>query len=133
MFIHCNRKFNSCEIWFLHNNKDFIKRKLYLGTCPICGACIVKLSEQRRYDGKIFKQTFYKKNAENIFHKLINQVEYTNGDIPRFKKVPTGFCYGENIEVHNKDGKVIGIKQKRCDYYGSKEVIKKFKPSYPSS
>lgn len=132
MFIHCNRKFKSCEIWFLHNNKDFVKRKLYLATCPICGACIVKLQEIRKYDGAFFSKTFYKKQAENLTLKLLSQVDYTNFDVKKFKKIPYGLCFGENKEIRNRNGDIVTIKQKRCDYYGSKEVISKVKPSYSS-
>ena len=132
MFIHCHRKFNSFEIWFLHNTRDFIKRKLYLGTCPICGACIVELVETRKYDGAFFRRTFYKKEAEKVTHKMITQVEYTNKDIKKFKKVPFGLCYGENKEIHNSKGEIIEIRQKRCDKFGTKELILKLKPSYSS-
>ena len=132
MFTHCNRKFASFEIWFLFDNKDFTKRKLYLGVCPVCGACIVELVETRKYDGAFYRKTYYKKEAEKLTDKMRSQVEYTNHDIKRFKKVPLGFCYGENIEIHNSKGQIIEIRQKRCDYFGNKEIILKLKPSYSS-
>lgn len=127
MFLHCNKKFNSFEIWFLQDNKDFERRKLYLGECPVCGASIVELVETRKYDGAFFRKTFYKKDADKVTQKMILQVEYTNHDIKRLKKVLFGFCYGENKEIHNSKGEVISIKQKRCDYFGNKEVILKIK------
>ena len=132
MLTHCHRNFSSFEIWFLHNNKDFTKRKLYLGTCPVCGSCIVELVETRKFDGAFFRKTFYKKEAEKIIQKLITQVDYTNKDIKKFKKVPYGLCYGENKEVHNRKGEIIEIRQKRCDRYGTKELILTLKPSYSS-
>ena len=132
MFIHCNRKFNSCEIWFLYDNKDFTKRRLYLGACPICGACIVKLVEIRKYDGKIFKKIYYKKEAEKLMQKMMSQVQSTGSDIHKIKRVPVGFYYGENIEIHNSKGHIIEIRQKRCDFFGNKEIILKLKPSYSS-
>lgn len=116
----------------MHNNKDFVKRKLYLATCPICGACIVKLVETRKYDGAIFSKIFYKKEAEKLTLKMLSQVQYTNLDIIEVKKTPYGLCYGENKEIHNSKGEIIGIKQKRCDYFGNKEVILKIKSSYSS-
>lgn len=132
MFIHCNRKFKSYEIWFLHNNRDFINRKLYLGICPNCGADVVEIIETRKYDGAVFRKTYYKKEAEKLTSKLSTQIDYTSNDIKKFKKVPFGLCYGENIEIHNSQGQIIEIRQKRCDYFGSKEVIYKLKPSYSS-
>ena len=132
MLTHCHRNFSSFEIWFLHNNKDFTKRKLYLGTCPVCGSCIVELVETRKFDGAFFRKTFYKKEAEKIIQKLITQVDYTNKDIKKFKKVPYGLCYGENKEIHNRKGEIIEIRQKRCDRYGTKELILTLKPSYSS-
>ena len=132
MFIHCNRKFKSYEIWFLHNNRDFMKRKLYLGECPICGSSVAELIETRKIDGAVFRKTLFKKEAEKLIEKLSTQVEYTSADVRKFIKVPFGLCYGENIEIHNKAGNIIEIRQKRCDYFGTKEVILKVKPSYSS-
>jgi hypothetical protein len=109
-----------------------MKRKLYLSTCPICGACVVKLVETRKYDGEIFSKIYYKKEAEKLIQKMITQVEYTSADVKKFKKVPFGLCYGENTEIHNRKGEIIEIRQKRCDYFGAKEVIKKFKSTYSS-
>lgn len=125
VFIHCNRKLKSFEVWFLQNNKDFYKRKVYLGTCPVCGACLAELFEIRKYDGAVFRKTFYKKEAENLIQKVLPQVEYTSRDVKKFKKTPFGLCYGENKELHNKQGKVIRIEQRRCDYFGTKEIILK--------
>lgn len=132
MFVHCNRRFKSFEIWFLHNNRDFFKRKLYLGNCPVCGSCLAELCETRKYDGSVFRKTFYKKAAENIIHSLIKQVDYTSGDVKKIPKEPYGLCYGENIEIHNSKGKIIQIRQKKCDFYGTKEIILKIKPSCSS-
>ncbi|MCD7740284.1 MAG: hypothetical protein LUH11_02935 [Candidatus Gastranaerophilales bacterium] len=127
MFTHCNRKIKPLEIWFLQDNKDFIKRKLYLALCPICKACIVKLYEIRKSDGSLFKRTYYKREAENVTKKMIKQVEYTSSDVKKIKKIPFGLCYGENSEIHNSKGEIIEIRQKRCDFFGVKEIILKVK------
>ena len=39
-------------------------------------------------------------------------------------KAPSGFKYGKNIEI-KKNGKIIGIKQYACDFYGNKVLVKK--------
>lgn len=127
MFTHCNRKFKSFEKWFLFNNKDFINRKLSLGTCPICKSCIVELFEVRKSDGKVYRKVFYKKDAEKVIQQVIKDVEYTSGDIKQFSKEPFGFSYGENIEIRNRKGEVIKIKQKKCDFYGVKKVVRNIK------
>lgn len=103
-----------------------------MGYCPNCGADVAELMEVRKIDGAGFRKTYYKKDAENLIKKLSSQVEYTSADIKKFKKVPFGLCYGENIEIHNRQGEIIEIRQKRCDYFGTKEVILKVKPSYSS-
>lgn len=132
VFIHCNRKFKSFEAWFLLDNKDFMKRKMCLGTCPICGARTVELIETRKYDGAIFRKTFFKKDAEKLIQKMQLQIEHTSADIKRLKKAPFGLCYGENVEIRNHKGEIVEIRQKRCDYFGAKEIILKIKPSYSS-
>jgi len=130
MFIHCNRKFNSVEVWFLRDNQDFTNRKLFLGTCPICGCDVVSLVEKRKADGVIFRQKEYKKNALKIIAQSIKQVEYTNKDIIKIKKIPFGLCYGENKEIKNSKGKVIKIIQNRCDFFGAKEIVSKINSWY---
>ena len=127
MFTHCNRKFKSLEIWFLNDNRDFTKRRAYLGVCPVCGACIIELVETRKYDGALYRKTFVKSEAEKLINKLMLQVQYTSIDVKKIKRTPFGFCYGENIEIHNSKGDVIEIRQKRCDFFGSKEVISRVK------
>lgn len=109
-----------------------MRRKLYLGECPNCGADVAELIETRKYDGAVFRKTLFKKEAEKLIQKLSTQIEYTSADVKKFKKVPFGLCYGENVEIHNRQGQIIEIRQKRCDYFGSKEVIYKLKPSYSS-
>lgn len=132
MFTHCHRKFNSYNCWFLFDNKDFTNRKLYIGICPDCGACIVRLVETRKYDNMIFSRYFYKKEAEKVIQKQSSQINYTSKDIQKFKKTPFGLCYGENKEIRNHNGEITEIRQKRCDYFGTKEVIVRIKPSYSS-
>jgi len=123
VFIHCNKKFRPIETWFLYDNKDFTKRKLFLGICPICGADAIKLVETRKSDLKSYQQIFFKSKAVKIISLLIKQVEYTDKDVKKIKKTPFGLCYGENIEIHNSKGEIVKIKQKRCDYFGNKEII----------
>jgi len=133
MFSHCQTKSRIVETWFLHKNKEFHRRKLILGICPICDSDVAALVETRIKDGKMFRQVFYKKKVEDIIALLINQVYYASSDAVKKSKTPYGLCYGENKEIKNSKGEIVEIRQKRCDFFGCKEPIFRDKPSYSSS
>lgn len=57
-------------------------------------------------------------NYKNLDRKL-----FTSDDIKIRKGKPYGWTYGENVEIHDKQGNVVQVKQKRCDYFGQKETI----------
>ena len=124
MFTHCKKRFKPLEVWFLKDNENFTRRKFYLATCPICGKGIAKLVETRIADGIIFYDTILGDKLEKITPRLIKEVDYTNKDLVKIQSAPYGFCYGENKEIHNSKGEVVEIQQKRCDFFGNKQIIK---------
>ena len=124
MFNHCGMKFKPIEVWFLADTKECTDRTLYIGFCPRClkdFTCLIETD-------KIKNQTYYKIKQGN---KAIKEVElcradklYTSQDVKVQKGTPSGWIYGENKEIHNRKGEVISIRQKACDFYGQKEIIK---------
>lgn len=111
-------------MWFLRSNKDFTNRKLEIGCCPECFNHVVRLTEKRLIDGKVFPTIYTRSKAEKVISACENEIEYTNLDILSKKGTPFGFRYGENIEkVNKKTGERIKI-EKACDFYGNKETIR---------
>ena len=108
--------FKPHEVWFLNDNEKFTHRRFYLATCPVCKKGLAKLVETRLLGGDLL---------EKYTDRLIKEVRYTDQDLIKLKSVPYGFCYGENQEVHNNKGDVIEIRQKKCDFFGNKQLLKK--------
>ena len=129
MLKHC-REFKEYDIWFLCNTKQFQDRKLYLGKCPECLKDIARLDETRILDGVVFQDCAKGyKAVEKLCDKVRHQIITTAQEITIKRGKPYGLCYGENKEIHNNKGKVIATRQKCCDWYGQKEVIKEVKLS----
>lgn len=118
-------RFRPEEIQFLYNNEMFSHRRLEIGCCPKCDKLLARLVETRIVDGKVFDVTYKKSKAENIIRELKDQIQYTSLDAPKHDGL-FGFRYGENTERINKKTGERTVTQKACDFYGSKEVVKKF-------
>lgn len=116
------------DIWYLENIKDFEKRRIIIGEYR--GSLTTCLIETRKTDGKIFTQTEFNKKAENVLKNEKNRILYKRSEYLKSKKgKPYGWTYGENIEVKNNKGEIISIRQKRCDYFGQKEIINEIRYS----
>ena len=127
MFVHCNRKILSDEIWYLYDNEVFTDRRLKMTICPTCGHILARLIETRKTDGKKFDEMYSKGKARKLIDECKKELNYSNLDIPKGNKTLYGFRYGENKEyINKKTGETIII-QKACDFYGNKETVKRIK------
>lgn len=119
----CNKPILQCEIWLLEDLKNFTARKLYTAKCPICKENLVILYEKRISDGKIFKQKYTKLEAIKTLYrekKRIAAIFHKTGKIDL-----NGWLYGHNVEIKNKQGKVVQIRQYASDFYNNKRLVKK--------
>lgn len=121
---HCNSVFQAEDIWFLLDDEKYTNRKLYLASCPICGKKIALYSYCDSKCENYFEQYFYSGGAKRVKEKYKKEVVSTLLGYRKRYKAPSGFKYGKNVEI-KKDGKVIGIKQYACDFWGNKELVKK--------
>ena len=124
---HCNNDFNSYDVWFLYDNATDKNRRLLLGRCPVCKKDVVALVETRKNDGRVFVQKETGEKAVKLIDDAIlkNDVVYseTSLKIKQGNGAPFGLCYGDNKEIHNHKGEVIGVRVNRCDWYAQKETI----------
>lgn len=127
MLIHCNMRVRPEEIQFLFSNEDFTHRKLEITHCPKCDKLLAKLVEKRIIDGKMFETQVQQGKAHRLINSCKNDIEYTSLDCPKGNKTLFGFRYGENKEKINKKTKEVTLVQKSCDFFGNKEIVKKFK------
>ena len=70
-----------------------------------------------------FEQYFYSGGVERIKKKLKKDLTSTMLGFKTKYKSPSGFKYGKNTEV-KKMGKIVGIRQYACDFYGNKILVK---------
>lgn len=121
---HCNSVFSATDIWFLLDDDKRVNKKLYLANCPICGKKIALYSYCDVNKENYFEQYFYSGGVTRIKDKLKKDVVSTMLGFRDKYKMPSGFKYGLNKEI-KKDGKIVGVKQFACDFYGNRILIKK--------
>lgn len=120
---HCNSVFQSEDIWFLLDNENEIKRKLYLAFCPICGKEMALYSSFNLKDNTFFEKYYYSNGAKKIKQRLKKDTTSTMLGFKKYK-APYGFIYGKNTQI-TRNGKIIGTKQYSCDFWGNKVLVKK--------
>ena len=124
---HCNNDFNSYDVWFLYDNATDKNRRLLLGKCPVCKKDVVALVETRKQDGRIFVQKETGEKAVKLIDDAIvkNDIVYSESELKakQGNGAPFGLCYGDNKEIHNNKGEVVGIRVNRCDFFGQKELL----------
>lgn len=129
MFItHGTTKIKHKVIWFLADIGSFTERKLYIFEFfDKKTKFITVLIEKDKLTNEVFTQKDSGKKATDIIEREKLRKLFTSDDIKIQKGKPCGWTYGENVEIHNRKGEIISIKQKRCDYFGQRETIKTIK------
>ena len=120
---HCNSVFNADDIWFLVDDGDFIKRKMYIKTCPICNKEMVLYSHYDSKTNEYYEKYYYSGGAKKIKERNKKYVSSTMLGFATKYKMPFGFKYGINKEI-KKNGEIVGIKQFASDFYGNKSLVK---------
>jgi len=120
---HCNSVFSADDIWFLLDTDEFIKRKLYIANCPICNKEMA-LYCYLQNNGQYCEKYYYSNGARKIKEKLKKDVASTMLGFKTKYKMPYGLKYGENKEI-KRNGKVVGVRQYACDFWGNKILVKK--------
>lgn len=122
VFVCCNEKLKRGNVWLLKDTKDFTARKLYIGRCRKCGDETVLLIEKRISDNKVFINTLSGIEAvKTIYREKKRKIaEYphieTNGLY--------GWIYGQNVQIRNRKGQVIKIRQYAADFGGGRQKVK---------
>ncbi len=121
MFINFgSKKIKHKIIWFLSDIDCFTERKLYIFK-PQFNKYITVLSEKSKISGNVFQQKEIGQKALNTIKREEIRKLYTSEEIKITKGKPCGWIFGENTEFISNNK--ITIKQKRCDFFGQKELI----------
>lgn len=119
----CGIKVEVHQIWELQNYNGFIERKLFLGICPKCTDGVAFLYQKREFDGaefgnilngiEVVKTTYREKRR--VIAKRLNVST----------KEAQEWIYGTNVQIKNKKGEVIKIRQYSTDFKtGAKKLEK---------
>lgn len=118
----CGKKISTGELWFLSSCAKFIKRKLYIAVCPVCNEEAAILVETRAEDGAVFVQHFSGVEAvKTIYRERKRKLSVI---LNVHSKSLNGWVYGKNIEIKNKKGEVIKIRQYASDFQGNQALVK---------
>ena len=116
----CNSKNKVIEIITLNDNEVCENRLIFKSFCPKCGQEIATYLEIRKCD----KMAFFKKKNQD---ELRNLIKKEKRNIIFFEKYNncTGWRYGVNKEIRNKNGKILKIRQYGADYKTNKTELEK--------
>lgn len=114
----CNSKNKVLEVLELKDIKNFYQRYLVISRCRKCFVNIAVLYEVRKSDNKIFTDRYAGIEADKI-------IKREHGRLKKKKvfsdKYFTGWVYGRNIEIKNKQGNVTKVRQYACDFLTGKK------------
>lgn len=119
----CGKANHKAKLLDLKDIRGFTKRKILTCVCSQCHNVVLTLSETRIEDGKVFiNENIYGKRAVNILiRESKNILDNTSiGNIGNVK-----WCYGDNVQIKNRKGKVVKIRQYSKDFSTGKRTLEK--------
>lgn len=119
---NCNTRSDVTEIQELDDIEGFSDRILIIGVCTTCNKDIALLVETRTKDNQTFYDRYHDEEAIKVIKREKKRIKNKSveADIKYFK-----WIYGKNIEIKNKDGKTVQIRQYACDYRTNKRKLLK--------
>lgn len=123
MLIHCkkcNSKNSVTEVQELEDIEGFTDRILITGICRVCEKEIAMLVETRKTDNKPFFDSYHDIEAVKVIKREKKRIKnkIIEADTKYFK-----WIYGKNIEIKNRSGKTVQIRQYACDYRSNKRKL----------
>jgi len=110
---------------FLKDLNGFSNRKMFCYNCPNCGVFRVVISETRISDNKVFLNTLKSNEAVQFVAKEYSSKRVIQ-TIDNYKTDKfNGWVYGKNVQIKNKKGKVVRIKQYSADMKSNKTTLTK--------
>lgn len=130
-FACCNKPVKTGEVWFLKDFKGYIKRKLYIGKCSICGDDVVLQIMTSTNNNKTYYNLYNGIEAVKVLYREKKRKVQTMPDIKA--DCFFGWVYGINKEIKNKKGEVTQIRQYASSFNNQKKLVKKIFPKIAKS
>ncbi len=120
----CKKQLKFYKVWYLQDIKNFTERELFIVKCNKCRSITVALKEVRISDRKVFVNKIESevqalKTIAREGKRVIKEV------ISSDSNTLNGWVYGTNIEIKNKQGQVVQVRQYATDFNKKKELVKK--------
>lgn len=119
----CGKVFNDANVLILKDIKNFTGRKVYYAHCPSCSQLVLTLVEKDVNSGKIFvNENISGRAAEKI---LTREYKRAVTIFPNIKYDSLyGWIYGHNVQIKNKKGQVVRLRQYASDFKGNRKLVK---------
>lgn len=119
----CGHNIVCGNVWFLQDIKGFTARKIFIGNCPKCKNDVAVLFEKRIEDNKDFINSLTGIEAVKTIYREKKR------KVAAFPNIQTsslyGWIYGVNVQIKNKKGQVVQVRQYACDFKTNKKQLTK--------
>lgn len=119
---HCNVNTEPSEVWFLKDIEFFTDRILLIGKCDVCKKDIVTLIEVRKKDNIPFVNNLSGQKAIKVKTREKKRIDYT---LSSLNQQNSGWVYGVNVGIKNKNGDVTQVRQYAADFNGKRKIVKR--------
>lgn len=119
---HCNVNTEPSEVWFLKDIEFFTDRILLIGKCDVCKKDIVTLIEVRKKDNIPFVNNLSGQKTIKVKTREKKRIDYT---LSSLNQQNSGWVYGVNVGIKNKNGDVTQVRQYAADFNGKRKIVKR--------
>lgn len=118
----CHKKIKNGSVWFLKDFKGYTARKLYIGVCSVCGDYAALQIMTSTANGRTYYNLYNGIEAVKIIYRekkrKVLSVQNVSADNL------SGWIYGKNVQVKNKKGEIVQIRQYSADFNGNTKLDK---------
>lgn len=118
-----NQLIQPFEIWYLKDIKNFCYRTLLLGKTKNF-IPVVTLVEIRKSDNVPFVDNLSGDKALAVIKREKKRIDFTLNDLKK-NNHSNSWIYGVNVQIKNKSGDVVQIRQYASDFDNNKKLVKK--------
>lgn len=123
----CGKKINDAELWILSDFNGFIKRKLFIGKCSVCGDDAALEITTNAKTNQTYLNLYNGIEAVKVIYRSKKRKIVALPDIKSDNLY--GWVFGINSEIKNKRGEIKKIRQYASDFKGNRSLRKEFKPN----
>lgn len=105
-------------------DNEYQSRVMVVGFCPNCCNIILEMHSQD-FKGKLHTKTYRREKAKKMYEKM--QCDIIGDYVSKVKfgtRSNMSFHYGDNKEIRNTKGVVVGFRQYSVDFNGTREIVR---------